>query len=101
MLVTHGVATVQLGVQTPLTEIVRAAAMHDVDAVCLSFSSAFPAGQLSRGITDLRAALPLGRALWVGGAAVRSLRKPPEGVRLLPELPDIPVALAALRNEMA
>lgn len=88
-----------LGPQTPIDEIVRAARVKDVDAVCLSFSSAYSSALAAQGLRDLRQALPAAHALWAGGYGIRTLRKPIEGVCLLPEFDDLYACLAAWRQE--
>jgi len=99
LLVAEGAEPVLLGPQTPVAELVRAAATKTVDVVCLSFSSAYATNALSRGLADLRAQLPAGVAIWAGGAGVHALRQVPEGVRLLPQLADVVAALRAWRAE--
>ena len=78
-----------LGPQTPIDEIVRAARVKQVDAVCLSFSSAYSSALAAQGLRDLRRALPDSHALWAGGYGVKAIRKPIEGVCLLPEFRDL------------
>lgn len=78
-----------LGPQTPIEEIVRAARVKQVDAVCLSFSSAYSSALAAQGLRDLRRALPDTHALWAGGYGVKPIRKPIDGVCLLPEFKDL------------
>lgn len=72
----EGAQCIPLGTQTPLTEIVDAAAAHPVDVVALSFSAAFPARQTRALLEQLRAALSATVELWAGGAGVRQLAAP-------------------------
>lgn len=83
-----------LGPQTPIDEIVRAAELKQVDVVCLSFSSAYSTALASQGLLDLRRALPARHELWAGGYGVKPIRKPIEGVCLLPEFKDLYACLA-------
>jgi len=89
---------VLLGPQTPVAEIARAAVAKEVDVVCLSFSSAFATSQAVQGLTDLRRALPAHVAVWAGGYGVKGLKKPPDGVCLVPEFADLYTCLAAWRQ---
>lgn len=88
-----------LGPQTPIEEIVRAAHVKQVDAVCLSFSTAYPPARVAQGLRDLRRALPTRHALWAGGRGTRPIRKSVAGVSLLPEFRDLFDCLAAWRHE--
>ncbi|MFP5403859.1 MAG: MerR family transcriptional regulator [Gammaproteobacteria bacterium] len=99
LLTVEGAYPLLLGPQTPIDEIVRAARVKDVDAVCLSFSSAYSSALAAQGLRDLRQALPAAHALWAGGYGIRTLRKPIEGVCLLPEFDDLYACLAAWRQE--
>jgi MerR family transcriptional regulator, light-induced transcriptional regulator len=90
---------VLLGPQTPIEEIVRAARAKQADAVCLSFSTAYAPALAARGLRELRRVLPGQQALWAGGHGIKSIRKPIEGVCLLPEFRDLFDCLAGWRNE--
>lgn len=92
---------VLLGPQTPIDEIARAARVKQVDAVCLSFSTAYSPALAAQGLRDLRLALPAERALWAGGRGVKAIRKPVEGVRLLPEFADLYDCLGRWREAHA
>src|ERR1700740_3754635 len=64
----EGCRCVSLGVQTPLLDIIRAAAAQRVDIVALSFSEALNPNQVIDGITELRAKRRASIAIWVRGA---------------------------------
>ena len=93
----EGCPTLSLGVQTPLQEIVRAAAAHRADIVGLSFTACLGAGQVLQGLAELRDALPRHVALWAGGAAPVLQRRPPQGVRVVSDLARLPEELQAWR----
>lgn len=89
---------VLLGPQTPVSEIVRAAIAKQVDVVCLSFSSVYSTSLAVQGLADLRQALPASTAIWAGGYGVKGIRKPLEGVDLIPEMADLFERLAHWRQ---
>ena len=88
-----GATCISLGAQTPLADIVQAAAAHRVDIVALSFSSSFPARQTGPLLAQLRAMLPPEVRLWAGGAGSERLATS-DGVEAMTTLE---AALAALR----
>jgi DNA-binding transcriptional MerR regulator/methylmalonyl-CoA mutase cobalamin-binding subunit len=98
LLVVEDVYPVLLGPQTPIDEIVRAANAKHVDAVCLSFSTAYSPALAAQGLRDLRQALPGGTELWAGGYGVKPIRKSIDGVCLVPEFQDLYDCLATWRN---
>jgi DNA-binding transcriptional MerR regulator/methylmalonyl-CoA mutase cobalamin-binding subunit len=93
-LVLEGCECVSLGAQTPVAEIVRAAQANRAQIVGLSFSPAFNAQLLQRGLQDLRSRLPAGIEIWAGGSHPVLQRRPPEGVTPVPRLEDISRLLA-------
>ena len=99
LMVVEEVYPVLLGPQTPIDEIVRAAQIKQVDAVCLSFSSAYSSTLSAQGLRDLRQMLPAGIELWAGGYGVKAIRKPIDGVCLMPEFQDLYDGLAKWRIE--
>lgn len=94
----EGCRCISLGVQTPLLDIVRAAAVQRVDIVALSFSEALNPNQVIDGIGELRSKLPGGTAIWVGGSCSALIRRVPAEVLALRSLNDIAPALANWRN---
>jgi MerR family transcriptional regulator, light-induced transcriptional regulator len=99
LLVVEDAYPVLLGPQTPIDEIVRAAQIKAVDAVCLSFSSAYSPALAAQGLRDLRQMLPAATQLWAGGYGVKPIRKPIVGVCLVPEFQDLFDCLARWRSE--
>jgi len=101
--VCEGVAVgvkVRVGVrvtQTPVPEIVSAAAAHRADIVALSFSAAFPRRRVAAVLEQLREALPHATGLWAGGAGVRRVAAP-AGVELTATLDDAIAALGRWRG---
>ena len=87
-----------LGTQTPLADIVAAAAAHRIDVVALSFAASLPDTQVLPALAELRARLPAEVAIWVGGAApaLRGLHMP--GIRVMTGLVEISQAVAEWRQ---
>ena len=85
-LVVQGACCFALGAETPLPEIVRAAAAHHVDVVGLSFSAAFHEKHAAAGLAELRAMLDPSVRIWAGGAGIERMRRPVPGVDTLTSL---------------
>jgi hypothetical protein len=88
-----------LGTQTPIADIVAAAAAHRIDVVALSFSASLVAGQALPALAELRAGLPASVEIWAGGGsfALNGLRVP--GIRVMTALVDIQEAVAQWRQD--
>ena len=82
----EGCVCMNLGRQTPLQDIVRAAAAHQADIVALSFSAVTPAAVTLDQLTDLRQRLPSAVELWAGTPLALQQRRMPAGVHLLDTL---------------
>jgi len=89
---------IQLGLQTPLHDIVSAAAAHEVDVVALSFTAVLPAQAIANGLTELRNMLPSHVRIWAGGSSPALRRKLIEGVDHVPGLSPIGEFVAAWRE---
>ncbi|WP_271008070.1 MerR family transcriptional regulator [Paucibacter sp. B51] len=99
LLALEGCQCLSLGVQTPASELVKAAMAHETDVLALSFSGLLNAAQVQRQLRDLRAALPERVALWAGGSAAALQRKSGlPGLEHLTELDQVAPAVAAWRS---
>ena len=98
MLTLEACRCLSLGTQTPLADIVAAAAAHRIDVVALSFSQSLAAAQALPALTELRARLPASVTIWAGGGspALRGLRVP--GIHVLAGLVDVKEAVAQWRR---
>lgn len=85
---------IQLGLQTPLHDIVNAATAHNVDIVVLSFTAVMPAQAIANGLTDLRQLLPANVRVWVGGSSPALRRKFTDGVHYVAGLTPIDETVA-------
>lgn len=93
----EGATCTSLGVQTPVSEIVRAATAQSTDIVALSFSSSIRPAQALEALADLRAELPPQTEIWAGGRCSVLQRRPPASVKVL-ELQTIRDALIDWRR---
>ncbi len=98
LLTLEGAECIPLGTQMPLLEISRAAEAHQADIVALSFSIAFPSRQIPAMLQQLRALLPDGVELWVGGSGVLHVPTP-AGILRLSDLEHGVRALAKWRRQ--
>jgi methanogenic corrinoid protein MtbC1 len=98
LLALEGCRCLSLGVQTPIWDIVLAATSQNADIVALSFTASLSPNMVLDGLAELRTKLPRSTELWAGGQSPILLRKPPEGVRVMRELQDIPEALKRWRG---
>jgi DNA-binding transcriptional MerR regulator/methylmalonyl-CoA mutase cobalamin-binding subunit len=94
----EGCGCISLGVQTPVPDIVRAAALKKADIVALSFSDAVNANQAGEGVAELRTLLPESTELWVGGSCPVPERRLQDGVQRLRLLTDVGPALVRWRK---
>ena len=99
MLTLEACHCLSLGTQTPIADIVAAAAAHRIDVVALSFSQSLPAAQALPALAELRARLPASVTVWAGGgsAALRGLQMP--GIDVLPGLVHIRAAVERWRQD--
>ena len=98
LLALDGCRCASLGTQTPVWDIVRAAAAQPIDIVALSFSACLNAHQVLEGLAELRANLPDTVDVWAGGQCPVLLRRPPPNVAVLPSLSDIAPAVRRWRD---
>jgi methylmalonyl-CoA mutase cobalamin-binding subunit len=90
VLAVEGCRCVSLGVQTPLWDIVLAAAAHRSQVVALSFTGCMNPNQIVDGLAELRAKLPPAVEIWAGGGTPVLTRRRVDGVRPLSTLEDVP-----------
>ena len=95
ILALEGCRCASLGVQTPVWDIIRAAAALRTEVVALSYTGCTNPHQVTEGLTELRAKLPSQVEIWVGGSAPVLQRRAVAGVRVLAGLSDITAALSA------
>jgi MerR family transcriptional regulator, light-induced transcriptional regulator len=101
VLALEGCRCVSLGVQTPVWDIVRAAAALRSDVVALSYTGCTNPHQLTDGLAELRSKLPAEVGVWAGGSASVLQRRAISGVRAMVGLDDVAAALAQWRDSNA
>jgi methylmalonyl-CoA mutase cobalamin-binding subunit len=89
---------VQLGLQTPVHDIVDAVAAHKIDVVALSFTATLPAQSVANGLTDLRHMLPPHVRVWVGGSSAALRHTFDDGVHPVTGLNQIDKTVAEWRQ---
>ena len=89
---------IQLGLQTPLHDIVDAVEAHKVDIVALSFTAVLPVQAVGNGLNDLRNLLPPQVRIWVGGSSPALRRKFHDGVQHVAGLTPIDESVADWRQ---
>lgn len=90
---------INLGPQTPLWDMVHAAANHHADVVALSFSASAPAILVQDTLPEFRAKLPARTALWVGGRHPLLQRRPPPGVLVMDDANALRAAVHTWRAQ--
>jgi MerR family transcriptional regulator, light-induced transcriptional regulator len=93
-----GAKCLSLGVQTPVWNMVLAAAAYQSDIVALGFTGCMNPNQVVEGLTELRAKLPRSVEIWVGGSAPVLQRRPVDGVLALGDLSDITCQIERWRH---
>ena len=76
-----GTATLNLGTDVPMDQIVSAAKRTGVTTVALSFSACYPRGSIRGDLEELATHIPEGIAIWIGGAGVGRLSRLPPSVQ--------------------
>ena len=98
VLAAEGVPCIALGPQTPVPDILAAAAAHRIDVVALSFSAHFNVNGALSALTTLRQLLPDRIGLWIGGRLTERLRNLPVGIVRLTTFDALESALSNWRD---
>lgn len=85
----QGAESINLGPQTPTSDLIDACERHGCDVVALSFSASAPAHLIQDALPALRSRLSPDVEVWAGGRNPLLARKPVEGVTVLTELSDL------------
>jgi MerR family transcriptional regulator, light-induced transcriptional regulator len=80
---------INLGPQTPVWDLIRAAQACEVDVLALSFSAYAQPQLITDALPELRQKLPSHIELWAGGSHPLLQRRPPDGVTVLSDMPGL------------
>lgn len=94
----RGIKCINLGVQVPEIEVLKACVNYRADVVALSFSLAFSTRNITPCVTSLRMQLPPEVALWVGGSGVKKIRTAWPGVLRFKDLGAVAERVAKMRR---
>ena len=98
MFALEGAHCLSLGIQTPILDIVRAAASQHCEVIALSFSACLNANLVIDGLAELRHHLPADIQIWAGGSCPVLHRRPPQGIIVLPSLESASRAVSQWRQ---
>jgi len=98
LLTLEGCECISLGTQTPIHDIMLAAAAHEVDVVALSFTNLHTASSVQRDLTALRTILPASTCIWVGGGCQALHQKTWEGITVVKDLQALSALVAQWRS---
>jgi methanogenic corrinoid protein MtbC1 len=98
VMMTLGADCLQLGGDIPLVEVAAAAREAQADIVALSFSASFPRKNLLRTVAALRADIPRGTVIWLGGEGAAAIGAHMPGIELIGGLDAIEAALVRWRS---
>jgi MerR family transcriptional regulator, light-induced transcriptional regulator len=94
----EGCATLSLGTQTPMWDIVQAATRQHMDVVALSFSVGMNRQQVQDGLRELRHQLAPNIEIWAGGASTALNKYIADGVICTQRLEDIGIEVKRWRT---
>ncbi|MBK6008374.1 MerR family transcriptional regulator [Ramlibacter ginsenosidimutans] len=98
LLAIEGCPCTSLGVRVPVQQIVSASKAFRADIVGLSFTASMNPAHVLRGLELLRTGLAPEVELWAGGRSQVLARHRIAGVRPMPQIGDIPEAVALWRQ---
>jgi hypothetical protein len=89
----RGFYCLSLGIETPVSEIIKCVESADIDIGALSFSIHYPARRLRSDLKEIRALLPRTVAVIAGGGAIGRIKAKLPGIILSSELFDAVTSL--------
>jgi methanogenic corrinoid protein MtbC1 len=94
----EGCPCMSLGVRVPLQQIVAASKAFGADVVGLSFTASMNPAHVLRGLEQLRGELAPQVGVWAGGRSPVLARHRIAGVQPMPQIGELPRAVASWRN---
>jgi len=96
-----GAYCLNLGAQTPPTEVAAAARAYDIEVVALSISACYPQRQVTGILQQLRTLLPSTCQLWAGGAGVGHVSQSLDGIRVFASIGTALTAIDELQHPVS
>ena len=84
------ISVVNLGAEVPLDQIISAVDRYEADILGVTFSGAYQYENIRSDINELRDLIPEGVDIWIGGEAVKRMRKLPLGVTKFTSMDKLP-----------
>lgn len=91
LLSSRNISVINLGGEVPLDQIISAVSRFAADVIGISFSGAYQYENIRNNISQLREMVPQNVAIWLGGEAVKRMRKLPPGVTRFAEFDKLPL----------
>jgi len=90
LLSSRNISVVNLGAEVPLDQLISAVDRYEADILGVTFSGAYQYENIRSDINELRDSIPQGVDIWMGGEAVKRMRKLPLGVTKFTSMDKLP-----------
>ena len=90
LLSSRNISVVNLGAEVPLDQLTSAVDRYEADILGVTFSGAYQYENIRSNINELRNSIPQGVDIWMGGEAVKRMRKLPLGVTKFTSMDKLP-----------
>ena len=90
LLSSRNISVVNLGAEVPLDQLTSAVERYEADILGVTFSGAYQYENIRSNINELRNSIPQGVDIWMGGEAVKRMRKLPLGVTKFTSMDKLP-----------
>ena len=90
LLSSRNISVVNLGAEVPLDQLISAVDRYQADILGVTFSGAYQYENIRSNINELRDSIPGGVDIWIGGEAVKRMRKIPPGVTKFTSMDKLP-----------
>lgn len=90
LLSSRNISVVNLGAEVPLDQLTSAVDRYEADILGVTFSGAYQYENIRSNINELRDSIPQGVDIWMGGEAVKRMRKLPLGVTKFTSMDKLP-----------
>ena len=90
LLSSRNISVVNLGAEVPVDQLISAVDRYEADILGVTFSGAYQYENIRSDINELRDSIPEGVDIWMGGEAVKRMRKVPLGVTKFTSMDKLP-----------